>query len=511
VSLSSDVLPEIGEFERTSTTVINAYLQPVVGRYLAGLTESLETIGVKAPIWVMQSNGGVMSAGAASERPIHIVESGPAAGVIASLQLARRLGLSDVITLDMGGTTAKTSIIEGGQLHRAAEYDVGAGINVGNRLNTGAGYRLRVPAIDIAEVGAGGGSLVWLDAAGAVHVGPESAGATPGPVCYGLGGDRPTLTDANLLLGYLNQAALLDGKLPLDRERARRVFVDQVAGPLALDPLEAAYGVHLIGVVNMVRAVRAISSERGRDPRAFTFVAFGGNGPLHAVLAAEELGIRRVIIPPAPGLFSAFGLLAADPTYHVSRSVLQRIDQLTLAAVDEALDELETRARGALVREGYPAHQVELSRFADLRYVGQSFELRLPLDRDQRSAEQLHALAERFAAEHERTYGHRADADPVELVHVRVEARVRVASTELADGHRRAPADGRSRTSRRTAYFGPRLGALDTTVLGRPDIGPQPMDGPIIVEEYDATTVVPPGARVWRDELDNLVVEVNAR
>jgi N-methylhydantoinase A len=512
ISLSSDVLPEIGEYERTSTTVINAYLQPVVGQYLGGLATSLASIGITAPIWVMQSNGGVMSAAAASERPIHIVESGPAAGVIASLDLAGRLGLTNVITLDMGGTTAKTSILENGRLHRAAEYEVGAGLNVGNRLNSGAGYRLRVPAIDIAEVGAGGGSLVWTDAVGVLHVGPESAGAAPGPVCYGLGGEQTTLTDANLLLGYLNQDALLGGTLPLDRARAEQVFVDQVARPLKLDLLEAAYGVYQIGVANMVRAVRAISSERGRDPRQFTFIAYGGNGPLHAIPAAEELGVRRVVIPPLPGLFSAFGLLAADPEYHVAKSVLQRTDQLTVSSLKEILCELETRARAALARQGYAPHDLEIDRFADLRYVAQSFELRLALPSGDLSVEDVRGLAERFEAEHERTYGHRAEGDPVELVHMRVEARHRSATGALAAAL--ALGQGRSGTAsggRRQAYFGPRLGLVEMTILGRQDIGAEPADGPIAIEEYDATTVVPPWCRVARDDLDNLVIEVGDR
>jgi N-methylhydantoinase A len=322
ISLSCDVLPEIGEYERTSTTVINAYLRPVVGQYLTTLARGLDSVDVHAPVYVMQSNGGVMAAGIAAERPIHIVESGPAAGVIAAQQLARELNLSDVIALDMGGTTAKASIIEAGRLQRASEFEVAGGLNIGNRLNTGAGYKLRVPAIDVVEVGAGGGSLVIIDAARALHVGPESAGAEPGPVCYARGGDQPTLTDANLLLGYLNPSTLLGGTLPIDYALAEAAFQQRVAGPLGMSLPEAAYGVHQIAVANMVRAVKAISSERGRDPRRFACVAYGGNGPLHAISAAMELGIGLVIIPPSPGVFSAFGLLTAELSVHAARSLL---------------------------------------------------------------------------------------------------------------------------------------------------------------------------------------------
>src|SRR5262249_12989328 len=242
---------------------------------------------------VMQSNGGTMSAAAAGERPIHIVESGPAAGVIAALDLGRASDRPNLLTLDMGGTTAKASIVENGQLNQTNECEVGAGINVGNRLNRGAGYLLRVPAVDIAEVGAGGGSIVWLDAAGSVHVGPQSAGAVPGPACYRQGGDEPTLTDANLLLRYLNPDALLRRSLAIDRDYAGSVFSARVAEPLGLDLSQAAYGVHRIAVASMVRVVKAVSSERGRDPRDYTLVAFGGNGPVHAALVASELGIPR--------------------------------------------------------------------------------------------------------------------------------------------------------------------------------------------------------------------------
>jgi N-methylhydantoinase A len=491
VALSSDVLPEIGEYERSSTTVIDAYLQPVVGRYLAGLAEGLRGLGVDAPVLVMQSSGGVMAADAAARHPIHVVESGPAAGVIAAQKLAARLEVANAITLDMGGTTAKASVIEGGELLRATEYEVGAGLNVGNRLNRGAGYILRVPAIDVAEVGAGGGSLVWVDRAGALHVGPRSAGAVPGPACYGVG-DEPTLTDANLLLGYLNPEALLGGALPIDRRRAEAAVRERVAGPLGLSLLEAAHGVHRLGVASMVRVVRAVSSERGRDPRGFALFAFGGNGPLHAAAVAEELGIGRVVVPPWPGLFSAFGLLVAEAARHFSRTVLRPLAGLSAAELEAAFAELEGRAREAL------AGAVVL-RFADLRYAGQSFELRVAAEGEPGD------LRERFEREHERTYGHRNPGDPVEIVHVRVVAsaeRATPPAARLAVAGAGAAAGG-PRT--RPAYFG---GALrDTAVVGRHAVGTEATAGPLIVEEYDATTLVPPGWTARLDEQANLRLE----
>jgi N-methylhydantoinase A len=504
ISLSCEVLPEIGEYERMSTTVINAYLQPVASRYLAGLSQSLGSLGLHAPVHVMQSSGGVMSAQAASERPIHIVESGPAAGVIATLDLAELCGLVNVIALDMGGTTAKASIIESGRLNRAYEYEVAAGLNIGNRLNTGAGYKLRVPAIDIAEVGAGGGSLVTLDAAGAIHVGPESAGANPGPVCYAMGGTRPTLTDANLLLGYLNPSALLGGQLVVDRSLTERVFREQVAAPLGLDISVAAYGVHQIAVANMVRAVKAISSERGRDPRSFAFVAYGGNGPLHAVSAAMELGVSQIVIPPSPGVFSAFGLLAADPSQYAARSFLCLTRDVQAGALEAAYHELEQRVAETLVGEGHASRDLELKRSIDLHYAGQSFELSLTIGAPV-NASMLRELDERFAIEHERTYGHRAETDAVEVVHVRVDGRVpsnvRLAPTLVheATGDTVSPAS-------RGAYFGPRHGSLNTPVLRRGQVSSEPRPGPVIVEEYDATTIVPPGWAIRRDTLHNLCI-----
>ena len=378
ISLSSDVLPEIREYERTSTTVINAYLKPVVRRYLQGMREELDGAGAHAPLLIMQSNGGIMAVPAAQEKPVHIIESGPAAGVIASAFLARRVGLSNVLTFDMGGTTAKASIIEDGVLSQTPEYEVGGGISVASRLIKGGGYALRVPVIDIAEVGAGGGSIVWLDPGGALQVGPQSAGAVPGPVCYQAGGTEPTVTDANVALGYLNPDHLVGGDLRLDADAACRALHDRVAQPLGLTLDKAAYGVHLVANSNMMRAVRAVSSQRGRDPRGFALFAFGGNGPVHAVELARTLGIRRVLVPVAPGLFSAFGLLFADVEHHYVHTCFRRMDELDVSYLAQLFADLEHTALEALATEGLyrripAATRVLLRRQVDLRYAGQSF------------------------------------------------------------------------------------------------------------------------------------------
>jgi N-methylhydantoinase A len=500
VCLSSEVLPEIGEFERTSTTVINAYVQPVVGGYLTRLESGLREMGICSPVRVMQSSGGIMSARAAGRRPVHIVESGPAAGVIAAQHLARALDSPHVITLDMGGTTAKAAVLEDGEPQHVSEYEVGSDVNIGNRLYRGAGYMLRAPAIDIAEVGAGGGSLVWLDSAGAVHVGPRSAGSVPGPVCYRAGGTQPTLTDANLLLGYLNQQALLGGALPIDVAFARQVFEAEIAEPLGLPLHQAAYGVHRIAVANMVRVVKAVSSERGRDPRTFSLVAFGGNGPVHAALVAAELGMRRVVVPSWPGLFSAFGLLNAELTYHFSRSIPRQTRGLSVSDLERTFQDLERVARRTLADEGYGDGACRLARTLDARYVGQSFELRLPAD-------SLVDIERRFGAEHERTYGHRADSDPIEIVTLRVAA-TGIDAT-LAPPGLTQPLIVSPNGGPRMAYFGQAHGLLKTAVVGRGEVSATPTLGPLVVEEYDATTIVPPNCTVWRDRANNLVIEVD--
>ena len=508
--LSSEVLPEIKEYERTSTTVINTYVLPIVRRYLATLRRGLDEIAVRGPLLIMQSNGGLMTDEAASARPMHIIESGPAAGVVGAQALARRIGLDKLITFDMGGTTAKASLVEDGVVSRATEYQVGGGIMHGSRLLTGAGYLLRVPAIDLAEVGAGGGSIVWRDAGGALQVGPRSAGASPGPLCYDLGGTEPTVTDANVVLGYLNPTALAGGAVKLNAGRAHEVFQDRVAGPLGLPLAEAAHGAHLIAASNMMRAIRAVSSERGRDPREYALFAFGGNGPLFAAGMARALEMTRVVIPPAPGLFSAFGLLYAEVEHHYVRTWRRRAQGLDPAELDGAFARLEDEARAQLAAEGFRGAAVRIDRSADCRYQGQSFELTVAVTE--------HAtIEETFGREHERTYGHRAGAEePVEIVSLRVVGRG-LSDRPRVPGRARIDRDARpggpgprtlaaERLVRRV-YFGPEAGWLATPILARADLA-TPREGPAVIEEYDATCVIPPGARAALDGWGNVVMDL---
>jgi N-methylhydantoinase A len=507
ISISSEVLPEIKEYERSSSTVINAYLTPIVSRYLARLGDDLTARGVRAPLLIMQSNGGLMSAAAAAAKPMHIVESGPAAGVVGAQALGRVSGIDHLITFDMGGTTAKAGIIERGEFSRALEYQVGGGIMTGSRLLTGAGYLLKVPAIDLAEVGAGGGSIVRIDSGGSMVVGPDSAGAVPGPVCYDTGGDQPTVTDASLILGHLNAEFLVGGDLRLNAERARAVFAAQVAEPLGLSLEHAAYGAQRIASANMMRAIRAVSIERGRDPRDYTLCAFGGNGPVFACTMAKELGMRRVLVPPSPGLFSAFGLLYADVEHHFAKTFRRLLQRMDLQLLNQAWDEMAGQARAQLTAEGFAEDRASVRRLASLHYQGQTFDLTVPVPDGPIGPGTIARLEEAFGQEHERTYGHRAGPEePVELTEIRVVARgipERPVTPQVPSYASARPAP----PARRAAYFGPDVGWRDTPVIDRPALT-TPREGPCIVEEYDATCVIPPGTRGSLDRAGSILIEL---
>ena len=505
LSISSEVLPEIKEYERTSTTVINAYVMPVVSRYLRALRSGLDAAGIPARLLLMQSNGGLMASEAAAARPMHIIESGPAGGVIGAQALARSRGLPDIITFDMGGTTAKAATVEGGQVSRATEYSVGAGIMIGSRLLTGAGYLLKVPAIDLAEVGAGGGSHVWIDAGGSLQIGPHSAGASPGPVCYDKGGDVPTVTDANVVLGYINPEFLVGGAVRLNAAKAHSALA-AVAERLGLDPARAAHGAHRIAASNMIRAIRAVSTERGRDPRGFTLFAFGGNGPLFACGMAEQLGMTRIVVPPSPGVFSSLGLLYADVEHHFARSLRRLTRGLDLGELNGVWEDLATQAREQLAAEGFTGGNVSITRSAALHYHGQSFDLTVPVPDGPLDEAALRRLDEAFGREHERTYGHRAGPEePVELVTIQVIGRGLRAGSGVPDRLQPIRADAAALPSR-SAYFGPEAGWIETPVLGRADLV-APRSGPVIIEEYDATCIVLPGWEASLDSTGNIVIE----
>jgi N-methylhydantoinase A len=507
LSVSCEVLPEIKEYERTSTTAIDAYVKPIVATYLHALRAGLNAAGIPARLLLMQSNGGLTTDSAAAERPINIIESGPAGGVIGAQVLAQAKRLESIITFDMGGTTAKASMVEDGEVVRAQEYAVGAGIMIGSRLLTGAGYTLKVPAIDLAEVGAGGGSHVWIDAGGALQVGPASAGAAPGPVCYDLGGDVPTVTDASVILGYINPHYLVGGALKLNAEKARTAFADKVARPLKLSLERAAHGAHQIAASNMIRAIKAVSTERGRDPRGFALFAFGGNGPLFAAGMAAALGIRRIVVPPAAGLFSSFGLLYANVEHHYARTFRRLLRQSDPAEIDGAWAALAQQATDQLAAEGFFGARAQIRRAAALHYKGQTYELVVPAPDGPVDKRFVSELEEAFGAEHERTYGHRAGPEePVELVAIQAIGTGARAGSAVPDRVELSRGEPAPQPPRR-AYFGPDHGWIDTPVLRRSDLS-SARNGPLIIEEYDATCLVPPGARAELDSGGNIVVEL---
>jgi N-methylhydantoinase A len=505
ITCSSEILAEIREYERTSTAVVNAYVGPVVQRYIRSLESSLAGAGISAPLQIMQSSGGLMSAAAAIRKPAHLVESGPASGVVACASLARSVGIPNVISLDMGGTTAKAAILEDGVPFKTSEYEVGAGINLSSRLVKGGGHAIRLPFIDLSEIGAGGGSLVSADEFGMLHVGPESAGSDPGPACYARGGEEPTLTDALVVLGYLSPEQLAGGAVALDDEAAVRA-VESVAAPLGLSTTEAAYGVFQLAIATMTRAVKAVSTYRGRDPREFVLCGFGGNGPVVAVAIARALQMRRVLVPLAPGVFSAAGLLLSEIEHEFVRTLPARPGSATPELLLAGFRELEIEAEGALVAEGVSRGEIAFSRFADVRYVGQAYELTLPVAA---GPPDLDRIGADFAAEHHRTYGHAAANGAIDVVSLKLTARAAGGGESAYD-----PIAGigavRSNGRTRSAYFGPVAGSLDVPVISRVGLlDSPPRQGPLLVEEYDSTCVVPPGSWLTLDALGNIDIALD--
>ena len=509
ISTSHEILPEIKEYPRTSTTVVNAAIQPIVRAYLRSLANRLDGLGLAAPLRLMQSNGGLATARHAADFPAHIVESGPAAGVVGAAVLAARLDEPRVITFDMGGTTAKAGLVEHGEVMRAEAMEVGGGVMAGARLLVGGGYMLKLPAIDLAEVGAGGGSICRIDPGGAPKVGPDSAGADPGPVCYRRGGTEPTITDSNLVLGYLDPAGLAGGSIRLDAEASSHAVAEKLARPLGLTVPEAAMGMLKIAASTMMRAIRAVSVERGRDVRACSMMAFGGNGPLFAASIARELGIARVIVPPMPGLFSAFGLLLADTEHHLSRSLRKRTDDWTPEACQAAIDALRREGSRRLSDDGFPLERQQARLSVMARYVGQSSEIQVPLaraDLARADAESILAtLPDVFGTEHERSYGFRAPAgEPVEIISIGLIARGVPEMPRLPDHI--MPADANAPAVRRAWFDG--HGWLQTPVISRATLSEVPQQGPLIVQEYDATCLVPPGCSASLDGFGNIRVDI---
>jgi N-methylhydantoinase A len=502
IFLSSEVLPEIREFERTSTTAICAYVAPILASYLRRLEEAVATMGLP-PLYIMGSSGGVFEVEEGLRMPAMAVESGPAAGVVASAVAGRQLGKLNLLTFDMGGTTAKASLIKDGVVETTSEYEVG-GRDHANRSLLGTGHPVRVPVIDLVEVSAGGGSIAWIDPGGSLRIGPRSAGARPGPVCYGAGGTAPTVTDANMVLGYLNPDHLLGGRLAVDSSAARDAVAEQIAKPLGLDLMDAAAAIIAVVNNNMAQALRIVSVERGHDTRDFSLVAFGGAGPVHAAALAAELGIAEVIVPPIPGGFSALGLVATDLRRDYSRTHYIRLDQADPATIAAVLDDLEAAGRQVLADARIPEDRWNFERAADVRYVRQAYELNVPMADGPVTRDLLDRLTADFHAAHLLTYGHENPSEPAQMVNLRLTAIGHLEGLEL----RRTAEIGDAAVATRPVWF-PETGIEPTPVLRREFLeAGAGLVGPAIVESADSTIVVPPNWRAKTDDKGFFVLEL---
>ncbi len=487
VTRSSDVNPEYREYERFSTTVVNAALAPIVEGYLERVIHELRQVGVDAPLYVMRSDGGMAAAERTAGRPAALIESGPASGAVAAAALGRRTGTRRILSFDMGGTTAKAGTVIDGIAQVVHEFEA-AGETHSGRAVKGSGYPVRFPFVDLAEVSAGGGTIAWIDDAGSLRVGPLSAGADPGPACYGTF-DRPTVTDANVVLGRLHQRHLLGGAFPIDASRARS-SIGALARRLGTTVETAAAGIVTLIDDAMAKALRIVTIERGLDPRDFTLVAFGGGGPLHACALADALGVRRILVPEHPGLFSARGLLEADLHAHDVRPILATIEELDSDAVERFYRETEARAAEALAAQGAAAGTIVFRRQYDARYRGQSFELTIDHDLAPRD------VARRFHDAHRMRYGYDAPDEPIEIVNARLTAYGKVGTApHVTLSSAPEPVEGARVEGRQLDIRGVWIdGAFaDVPVLQRSALADGTrVEGPAIVEEYDSTVYVAP-------------------
>lgn len=504
VSLSSAVDPAYREYERTSTTVVNAALLPLVRGYLNRLSVQIRVRGIDAPLFVMQSGGGMATAEVAAAKPATIIESGPASGVIGAAYLARVLELRNVLSFDMGGTTAKAGTVVDGVAQIVGEFEA-AGRTHSGRAVRGSGYPVRFPFVDLAEVSAGGGTIAFVDEAGALRVGPLSAGADPGPAAYGKS-MRPTVTDANVVLGRLNPRALLGGAMPIDAQRALDAITTLVPAMRGMSVDETAAGIVALIDNEMAKILRIVTIERGHDPRDFALVAFGGGGPLHACALAGDLDIARVIVPPGPGLFSAHGLLVADLSVPLIRSIPAGCDSQP-NVIEELFAQAEREGFASLRRQGVPSGSMRMVREVDARYAGQSFELAIlagaPFEGVARRA-----LIAAFHERHESVYGYAARDEQVELVSIRSTAIGTLPKPPLLHHPLRGASDPPASAvlEQRDVYF-TGYGRLSANVFDRERLSPgNRFEGPAVVEQYDACTLAPPGWSVCVDEFKNLVV-----
>jgi N-methylhydantoinase A len=487
VSLSSDVDPTFREYERLCVTGFDAYLGPVVKRYLAGLADTLRGLGVPGVPLIMRSRGGIVSAALAAQQPVTLFLSGPAGGVIGAAFAAERAGVRDFVSLDMGGTSNDVAVVHDGRPLLASEGAIGP-------------YPVRTPMVDVNTIGAGGGSIAWIDAAGGLRVGPRSAGAEPGPACYGRGGDEATVTDASVVLGYLNPTRFAGGSMTLDVMAAERAMA-AVGRRLGVDAVAAAAGIHRVVNARMADQIRLVTIKRGYDPRQFVLVVLGGAGPVHGAALAAEMGMAEVLVPEAPGVLAAFGLLAAAIEHHHARTLQARTDAADLAAVNRCLAELDAAGQARMREEGVAAREVRVAYAADMRYVGQAYELEVPIAAPV-TAPSVPDIVAAFHAVHERVYGYARAQQPVEFVNFRAVHTFPLPRPVVAPAARSGGSLDVARLGSRPAYFGE---FVPTAIYERArlPLGVR-VSGPAIVEQTDTTTVIPPGVVAIVDDAGNL-------
>jgi N-methylhydantoinase A len=500
ITVSSELTNEWREYDRSSTAVLDAYVKPVASRYLTRLAEQLEATGIeRGARYCMLSNGGVSRFDLAAQKPINLVESGPVGGVIGAAAIGRATGEPNLITLDIGGTTAKASLVEGGDVRLASDYHI-------ERTSTFAGYPIKVPVVDIVEIGAGGGSIAWIDPAGSLKVGPSSAGADPGPACYGRGGREPTLTDANVIAGRINPGYFLGGRMQLDVQASHDALA-RIARLLGVEVADAALGVIRIANANMIHLLKLVSVRRGRDPREFAMVAFGGGGSMHACSLARELKVPRVLIPPAPGHFSAWGMLASDLRQDLVQTRLARLDGLDPQELAGIWSGLEGRLLDAFSDEGFEPDRIMFARSADMRYAGQEHTVTVPLPEGDGGRGIGDEIERRFHDLHDRLYTFRLSTS-IEFVNFRLAGFAAVRKPETA---RIAPGDAASACKGVRSVDFDELGRRDAQIFERSLLGAgAELEGPAVVEEPAASTVVFPGQLLHVDEFGNLVVETEA-
>ncbi len=504
ISLSSDLCPEMREYFRASTTAVNGVVLPIVNRYVEQLDRRLSQLGVGVELHLMTSAGGVISSRVARREPVHLIESGPAAGIIAATAIGELAGIDNLISFDMGGTTAKAGLVEGGTPRIAADFEVGSAAVAESK---GAGYPVRSPVVDLVEIGAGGGSIAWIDAGGALRVGPQSAGADPGPACYGGGQQDPCVTDANLLLGRINAEYFIGGEQQLRTELAEEA-VSRVAHRLGKSLVETAHGIIEIANANMVGALRLVSVQRGFDPRDFVIVAYGGAGPMHANALARELQAQKVLIPPSPGVTSALGLLVSDIKHDYVQSYIKPIDEIDFSHVNKAFSGMEQEARQLLASEGINSDQMRFVRALDMRYVGQSYELKIDmLDKDVVQSD-VGAINKKFYKVHDRAYGFADSAEPTEVINLRLTAIGAIKRPTFLVRETVGENSADAIKGEREVYFGEASGWLSCNVYDRYKLeSGNLIQGPAIVEEIDSTVVIHPGYIARVDSHVNIVIQ----